>query len=209
MRILIADDHPIVRNGLKQMLASDGFATVVGEATNGDETLELARKIEWDVAIVDFTMPGRSGLELVGDMKHAFPGRPVLVLSMHSEEVHGARALRGGAAGYLTKESAPRELAAAVRKVAAGGRYVSATLAEILASECSSDSGKAPHEKLSDREYRVMWLLADGKQIKEISNELGLSPSTVSTYRHRILRKLGVTNNAALIQYAVRNRLIH
>jgi DNA-binding NarL/FixJ family response regulator len=209
MRILIADDHPIVRHGLKQMLASEGLATIVGEATNGDEALELARKVEWDVAIVDFTMPGRSGLELVGDMKQAFPGRPVLVLSMHSEEVHGARVLRGGAAGYLTKETAPQELTAAVRKVAGGGKYVSAALAEILASEYSSEPGKAPHERLSDREYRVMWLLAAGKQIKEISKELGLSPSTVSTYRHRILRKLGITSNAALVQYAVRNQLIH
>jgi two-component system invasion response regulator UvrY len=191
------------------MLANEAFATVVGEATNGDEALELARKVEWDVAILDFTMPGRNGLELVGDMKQAFPNRPVLVLSMHSEELHGVRVLRGGAAGYLTKESAPQELTAAVRKVAAGCRYVSATLAEILASEYSSEPGKAPHERLSDREYRVMWLLAAGKPIRDIAKELGLAPSTVSTYRHRILRKLGVKTNAALVQYAVRNQLIH
>ena len=209
MRILIADDHPIVRHGLKEMLANEAFATVVGEATNGDEALELARKVEWDVAILDFTMPGRSGLELVGDMKQAFPKRPVLVLSMHSEEIHGARVLRGGAAGYLPKESAPQELTAAVRKVAAGGKYVSAALADILISEYSSQPGKALHEKLSDREYRVMWLLAAGNQIRDIAKELGLSPSTVSTYRHRILHKLGVKSNAALVQYALRNQLIH
>jgi DNA-binding NarL/FixJ family response regulator len=209
MRILIADDHPIVRHGLKQTLANEAFATVVGEATTGDEALDLARRVEWDVAIVDFTMPGRSGLELLGELKQAFPDRPVLVLSMHSEDVHGARVLRGGAAGYLTKESAPQELAAAVRKVASGGKYVSAALAEILAAERASDPHKALHEKLSDREYRVMWLLAGGKQIKQISRELGLSPSTVSTYRSRILRKLGVHSNAALVHYAVRNQLIH
>lgn len=209
MRILIADDHPVVRHGLKQMLANEAFATVVGEATNGDEALALAQKVEWDVAILDFTMPGRSGLELVGDMKQAFPSRPLLVLSMHSEELHGVRVLRVGAAGYLTKESAPQELTAALRKIAAGSKYVSAALANILVSEYSSDVGKTPHEKLSDREYRVMWLLATGKQIKEISKELGLSPSTVSTYRHRILLKLGITSNAGLVRYAVRNQLVH
>ena len=154
MRILIADDHPIVRHGLKQMLASDPAATVVGEATNGDEALELARKVEWDMAIFDFSMPGRSGLDLLGDIKKEFPGKPVLILSMHSEDVHGSRVLRAGGAGYITKDSAPQELTTAVRKVANGGKYVSASLAEILASECSSDPQKALHEKLSDREYR-------------------------------------------------------
>jgi DNA-binding NarL/FixJ family response regulator len=208
MRILIADDHPIVRHGLKQMLASDPSATVVGEATNGDEALALARTLEWDMAIFDFTMPGRSGLDLLGDMKREFPGRPVLILSMHSEDVHGSRVLRSGAAGYITKDSAPQELSTAVRKVANGGKYVSASLAEILASECSSDPQKALHEKLSDREYRVMWLLATGKQISEIARDMGLSPSTVSTYRTRILRKLSLTSNAALVHYAVRHQLV-
>src|SRR5688500_2285727 len=179
MRILIADDHPIVRHGLKQMLAADPSATIVGEATNGDEALALARKLEWDMAIFDFTMPGRSGLDLLGD-----------------------------AARDTTKDSAPQELATAVRKVANGGKYVSASLAEILASECSSDPQKALHEKLSDREYRVMWLLATCKQISEIAKEMGLSPSTVSTYRTRILRKLGLTSNAALVHYAVRHQLV-
>jgi two-component system, NarL family, invasion response regulator UvrY len=208
MRILIADDHPIVRHGLKQVLAADPGATIVGEATNGDEALEMARTLQWDMAIFDFSMPGRSGLDLLGDIRREFPGKPVLILSMHSEDVHGSRALRGGAAGYITKESAPTELATAVRKVASGGKYVSASLAEILASECATDPQKAPHEKLSDREYRVMWLLATGKQISEIARELGLSPSTVSTYRTRILRKLGMTSNAALVHYAVKHQLV-
>ena len=190
MRILIADDHPIVRHGLKQMLASDPAATVVGEATNGDEALELARKVEWDMAIFDFSMPGRSGLDLLGDIKKEFPGKPVLILSMHSEDVHGSRVLRAGGAGYITKDSAPQELTTAVRKVANGGKYVSASLAEILASECSSDPQKT------------------GKQISEIAREMGLSPSTVSTYRTRILRKLGLASNAALVHYAVRHQLV-
>src|SRR4051812_39692735 len=170
MRILIADDHPIVRHGLKQMLAADPAATVVGEATNGDEALEMARKLEWDMAIFDFSMPGRSGLDLLGDIKREFPTRPVLILSMHSEDVHGSRVLRAGGSGYITKDSAPTELTTAVRKVANGGKYVSASLAEILASECSSDPQKALHEKLSDREYRVMWLLATGKQISRLAH---------------------------------------
>jgi DNA-binding NarL/FixJ family response regulator len=153
-------------------------------------------------------MPGRSGLDLLGDMKREFPGRPVLILSMHSEDVHGSRVLRAGGSGYITKDSAPQELSTAVRKVANGGKYVSASLAEILASECSSDPQKALHEKLSDREYRVMWLLATGKQISEIAKDMGLSPSTVSTYRTRILRKLSLTSNAALVHYAVRHQLV-
>src|SRR5687767_15868064 len=130
MRILIADDHPVVRHALKEVLASGPAATVRGEATNGDEALEMARKLEWDVAIFDFSMPGRSGLDLLGDLKREVPGRPVLILSMHSEDVHGSRVLRGGAAGYITKDSAPQELSTAVRKVANGGKYVSASLAE-------------------------------------------------------------------------------
>src|SRR5258708_23410598 len=139
MRILSADDHPIVGQGLKQMRASDPAATVVGEATNGDEALELARKIEWDVAIFDFTMPGRSGLDLLGDFKREFPGRPVLILSMHSEDVHGSRVLRAGGSGYITKDSAPQELATAVRNGANGGKYGSASLADILAAQRSSE----------------------------------------------------------------------
>src|SRR5712692_11721011 len=208
MRILIADDHPIVRHGLKQVLASDPDLVVVGEAANGDEALALARAVEWDVAILDFSMPGRSGFDLLDDLKREFPGRPVLVLSIHSEQLHAARVLKAGGAGYITKESAPQELTKAVRKVAAGGKYVSASLAELLASDLGSDPRRHLHEKLSDREYRVMWLLASGKQINEIAKEMALRPSTVSTYRTRILRKLGLRNNAELVHYAVRQQLV-
>ncbi len=208
MRILIADDHPIVRHGLKQVLASDPDLVVVGEATNGDEALELARTLEWDLAILDFSMPGRSGFDLLDDMRREFPGRPVLVLSIHAEQLHAARVLKAGGAGYITKESAPQELTKAVRKVAGGGKYVSPALAELLASELASDTGRQLHERLSDREYRVMWLLATGKQINEIAKEMVLRPSTVSTYRTRILRKLGLRNNAELVHYAVRQQLV-
>ena len=208
MKVLIADDHPVVRHGLKQILSADSDMTVVGEAKNGSEAMELARKLEWDVAVLDYSMPGRSGLELLAEMKREFPQRPVLVLSMHPEEVHARRVLKAGGAGYMNKESAGHELAAAIRKVVNGGRYVSASLAERLASELTPDAQKPPHETLSDREYRVMWMLASGKPINRIAKEMFLSPSTISTYRVRILRKLGLTSNAELVQYAVRYQLI-
>jgi DNA-binding NarL/FixJ family response regulator len=208
MKVLIADDHPVVRHGLKQILSADPDVIVVGEARNGNETLELARKLEWDVAVLDFSMPGRSGLELLAEIKREFPQRPVLVLSMHPEELHARRVLKAGGAGYMNKETAGEELAAAIRKVMGGGKYVSASLAEKLAVELAPDAQKPPHETLSDREYRVMWLLASGKPINRIAKEMFLSPSTVSTYRVRILRKLGLGTNAELVHYAVKHQLI-
>ncbi len=208
MKVLIADDHPVVRHGLKQILATDADMTVVGEAKNGNEAMELARKLEWDVAVLDYSMPGRSGLELLAEIKREFPQRPVLVLSMHPEELHARRVLKAGGAGYMNKESAGEELAAAIRKVVTGGKYVSAALAERLAVELAPEAQKPPHETLSDREYRVMWMLASGKPINRIAKEMFLSPSTVSTYRVRILRKLGLSSNAELVQYAVKHQLI-
>lgn len=208
MKVLIADDHPVVRHGLKQILAADADMTVVGEAKNGAEALELARKLDWDVAVLDYSMPGRNGLDVLNEMKREFPRRPVLILSMHPEELHARRVLKAGGAGYMNKDSAGEELAAAIRKVVNGGKYVSATLAEKLAVELAPDSQKPPHESLSDREYRVMWLLASGKPINQIAKELFLSPSTISTYRIRILRKLGISTNAELVHYAVKHQLI-
>lgn len=208
MKILIADDHPIVRQGLKQILASDPDLAVVGEARNGDEALALARSLEWDVAILDFSMPGRSGFGLIADMKREFPERPVLILSIHSEQLHAARVLKAGGAGYINKESAPQELTKAVRKVAGGGTYVSLAVAELLAGELNRKSDGPLHERLSDREYRVMWFLASGKQTNAIATEMRLRPSTVSTYRSRILKKLGLRNNVELVQYAIRNQLV-
>ncbi len=208
MRILIADDHAVVRRGLREILASEHDMDVVGEAKNGDEALELVRKLDWDVAVLDFSMPGRSGVELIKEIKRRHPGRPVLVLSMLPEEAHAAQVFKAGGSGYINKESAGEELTAAIRKVANGGKYVSANFAEKLATDLAPDAEKPLHESLSDREYRVMWLLASGKQINQIAAEMFLSPSTISTYRARILKKLKLTDNAALVRYAVKQQLI-
>jgi two-component system invasion response regulator UvrY len=208
VRILIADDHPVVRRGLRDIVANEQDMTVVGEAQSGDEALEMARKLDWDVAVLDYSMPGCSGADLVREVKRHHPERPVLVLSVLPEEVHAGRVLKAGGAGYINKASANEDLTSAIRKVVSGGKYVSAAFAERLATELAEGGEKPPHNLLSDREYRVMWLIASGKQINEIAEELSLSPSTISTYRARILRKLELSNNAALVRYAVKYRLI-
>jgi len=208
MRVLIADDHPVVRHGLKQILASESNLSVVGEAKNGNEALEMARQLDWDVAVVDYSMPGMSGLELLKEFKREHPNRPVLILSMYPEEVHATRVLKAGAAGYLNKASACEELAHAIRKIAGGGKYISPSLAEKMVFELGPDARKPLHEELSDREYRVMWLLASGKQVKQIAKEMFLSASTISTYRSRIFRKLQLTSNAGLVRYAIKHQLM-
>jgi len=208
MRVLIADDHPVVRHGLKQILASESRLSVVGEAKNGNEALEMARQLDWDVAVVDYSMPGMSGLELLKEFKREHPNRPVLILSMYPEEVHATRVLKAGAAGYLNKASACEELAHAIRKIAGGGKYISPSLAEKMVFELGPDAQKPLHEELSDREYRVMWLLASGKQVKQIAKEMFLSASTISTYRSRIFRKLQLTSNAGLVRYAIKHQLM-
>ena len=182
MRILIADDHPVVRQGLKQILAADPEMNVVGEAKNGNEALALARSVEWDVAILDFSMPGKSGLELLKEIKRECPGRPVLVLSMYPEEIHATRVLKAGGDGYLNKGSASEELTGAIRKVMSGGKYVSPSLAEKIALELAPDAQKPLHEELSDREYRVLWLLASGKQAAP-RDQNGASHRTSLTFR--------------------------
>lgn len=208
MRVLIADDHPVVRHGLKQILASESNLSVVGEAKNGNEALEMARQLDWDVAVVDYSMPGMSGLELLKEFKREHPNRPVLILSMYPEEVHATRVLKAGAAGYLNKASACEELAHAIRKIAGGGKYISPSLAEKMVFELGPDARKPLHEELSDREYRVMWLLASGKQVKQIAKEMFLSASTISTYRSRIFKKLQLTSNAGLVRYAIKHQLM-
>lgn len=208
MKILIADDHPVVRRGLREILASERDMDVVGEATSGDEALDLVRSLEWDVAVLDYSMPGCSGADLVREIKRQHPKRPVLVLSILPEEAHAGEVFKAGGAGYVTKESASAELTGAIRAVMGGGKYVSPALAEKLASQLSLGGEKPPHATLSDREYRVMWLMASGLQIGEIATEMFLSPSTISTYRARIMKKLGLSNNAALVRYAVKYRLI-
>lgn len=208
LNVLIADDHPVVRQGLKQMLDSDPDLKVVAEARDGDEAFEKAHEVAWDVAVLDYAMPGRGGIDLLLDLKHDYPDRPVLILSLYPEDPHGMRALRAGAAGYITKESAGEELSAAVKKVASGEHYLSGALAEKLATRLGSGQDRPRHEKLSDHEYRVMWLLASGHGLQQIAEEMRLSPSTVSTYRGRILKKLGLATNVDLVHYGIHHHLL-
>jgi DNA-binding NarL/FixJ family response regulator len=208
MRVLIADDHPIVRQGVKLILSEEFSRLTVEEARNGQEAIDQALKREWDVAILDISMPGRDGLDVLKELKQLRPKLPVLILSMHSEDQFGVRVLKAGAAGYLTKENVPEELVRAIKKVLSGGKYISASLAEQLAFNLEQDTERPPHEKLSDREYQVMCMIASGRTVKEIADELSLSMKTISTYRTRVLEKLKMRSNAELTHYAVKNRLV-
>lgn len=208
LRILITDDHAVVRRGLKQVLEEEFDQVVFGEAQNTREMLEHLQKKAWDVVILDITLPGRSGLEVLGELKLTHPNLPVLVLSMHPEDQYGIRVLKSGASGYMTKESAPDEIVMAIRKVLRGGKYVSPSLAERLAFNLEVNGEKPLHEALSDREYEVMLMIASGKTLTEIAQKLDLSIKTVSTYRTRILEKMKMQNNAELIRYAIKNQLV-
>jgi DNA-binding NarL/FixJ family response regulator len=207
MRILITDDHAVVRQGLKLILADHFRKAVFGEARNVHEALHRVVKERWDVVILDLTMPGRSGLEGLREIKQLRPKLPVLVLSMHPEDQFAVRLLRTGAAGYVTKESAGEELAGAVKKVIAGGRYVSPHLAERMASYLDIDVHKAPHERLSNREFGILRLIASGKTVSQIAREVSLSVKTISTYRSRLLKKMDLKNNAELTLYAIQRGL--
>ncbi|MCI0400301.1 MAG: response regulator transcription factor [Gammaproteobacteria bacterium] len=208
IRLLIADDHPIVREGLKRIVAECRDMRVVGEAVNGDEALTKSKSAGADVLLLDVSMPGPGFLDVMRLLRAESPGLRVLVLSVHPEDHYAVRALRAGAAGYLTKDHSPEELANAIRRVHAGGKYVTASLAEQLASELGPDAEKPPHETLSDREHQVFCMLGSGKSVNEIATELTLSPKTVSTYRTRILQKMKLRNNTELIRYAVQNALV-
>jgi DNA-binding NarL/FixJ family response regulator len=208
IRVLIVDDHAILRRGLRALLSDEFHGAAFGEASNARQALEQLRKEKWDVALLDITLPGKSGLDLLKEFKAARPKLPVLILSAHPEDQFAVRVLKAGAGGYLTKESAPEELAKAIRKILAGGQYVSPALAEKLALRVRKDITLTPHETLSDREYEIMCLIASGKTVTEIAGELSLSPKTISTYRARVLEKLGVKNSAAIVQYAIRNGLV-
>ncbi len=208
MRILIADDHAVVRQGIKQILADDFKRATFGEARTAQEALTKIWKEKWDVVILDITMPGRSGLEVLKELKTQRPKLPVLVLSMHPEDQFAVRVLKAGASGYMTKESAPEELVGAIKKVLAGGKHVSAALAEIMAAYITIDDKRPAHELLSNREFQVLRLIASGKTVSQIAKEISLSVRTVSTYRTRILEKMALKSNAELTHYAFQHQLV-
>ena len=208
LRVLVADDHAVVREGLKGILLEEFGQVSFGEACDGQELMGAIQKQEWDILILDITMPGKSGLDALKEIRQIRPKLPVLVLSMHPEDQFAVRMLKAGAAGYMTKERAPEELIGAIKKVLAGGKYVSSTLAERLAFNLDQETEKAPHEMLSDREYEVLCMIASGKTVGEIADILYLSVKTVSTYRARILEKMNLRTNAELTHYAMKNHLV-
>lgn len=208
IKILIADDHSLIREGLKKILKGASDMRVLAEAQNSEEVLEQVRKTNFDLVVLDISFPGRSGLEILKDLKQEFPKLPVLILSMHPEDRFATRSLMAGASGYLTKDCATDELIHAIRRVVSGRKYVSATLSEQLASQLESDAGKPLHETLSNREYQVLCMIALGKTAKDLARELSLSVNTVNTYRARILEKMKMTKNAELIRYALQQRLV-
>ena len=208
MRVLIADDHAVFRRGLRETLGEVFKKVTFGEAKTAQETVEHVRRQDWEIVILDISMPGKSGLDILDDLKRLRPKLPILLLSMHPEEQFARRALKSGAAGYLTKDSIPEELKEAVRRILTGGRYVSATLAERLAFDLRKGADTPVHELLSDREFQVLRMIASGKTVKEIANEIALSVKTVSTYRARILLKTGMKTTAGLIRYALQTQLV-
>jgi len=208
IRVFIADDHAIVREGLKQILAEQRDIVVAGEAENGLDAIKLFRKSRCHVMLLDISMPDRNGIEVLKQIKQERPDLAVLMLSMHREDQYAIRALKAGAAGYLTKQSAPRELVTAIRQVAGGQKYVSATLAQALASQVGTDHDAPPHDALSDREFQTLTMIASGKTVSEIARELSLSVKTVSEYRARLLAKMNLKTSAELTHYAIRNQLV-
>ncbi len=208
INILIADDHVLFREGLKKVLKPESDMTVIAEATNGQEVYERIEAKKPDIVLLDISMPGESGLEVLEALKKDFPKLRVLILSMHPEDRFALRAFKMGAAGYITKESAVDELVQAIRKIVSGGRYISPSFAEKLANDLATDHDKLPHERLSNREFQIMRMIAAGKKIHTIAEELSLSRNSVNTYRARILEKMGMQSNAELTRYAVENNLI-
>jgi len=208
IKVLVADDHAVVRRGLRQILAETSDILVGGEAKSTPEVRQLVREQRWDVVVLDLNMPGGSGLELLGELHRENPGARVLVLTVYQESQYAVRAIKAGAAGFLTKESAPERLIEAVRKIAGGGRYISPELAETLASMVAGEAQGAPHERLSDREFEVFKMLASGRTVSQVASELTLSVKTVSTHRTRILKKMEMKTNAELTHYAVRNGIV-
>ena len=208
IKVFIADDHAIVREGLKQILAETRDIVVAGEAENGLDAVKLFRKSDCQVMLLDISMPDRSGIEVLKQIKKEKPELAVLMLSMHREDQYAIRSLKAGAAGYLTKQSAPKELVTAIRQVAGGLKYISAALAQELANHVGEDHEAPPHDTLSDREYQTLTMIASGKTVGMIAKELSLSVKTVSEYRARLLVKMKLKNSAELTHYAIKNQLI-
>jgi len=208
IKILIADDHAVVIRGIKQILSEEIDMQVLGEASNSEEIFEMLYKEEWDVLILDITMPGKSGLDSLIEIKQKKPDLAILILSMHPEEEIAIRALKTGASGYLNKDSVPGELIRAIRKVAAGGKYITSNLAETILLNMQKESDKPLHEDLSEREFQVLCLLASGHSLSKIAKELSLSIKTISTYRSRILEKMSLKTNVDLTHYAIKNKLV-
>ena len=208
MRILIVDDHAIVRQGLRQILTESDEAIVIKEADCGAEAIRQVREGEWDVVILDISLPDRNGIDTLKQIKKEYPRIPVLMLSMHEEGLYAIRALKAGASGYITKQSAPSELMTAIHQVARGRKYLTATLAEAMADSLGTNYDKPLHEILSDREYQTLCLIASGKSLTDVAEEMSLSVKTVSVYRGRLLEKMKLKNNAELTHYAIKNGLV-
>lgn len=208
IKILIADDHAIVREGLKQILVDTCDMVIAGDAENGNDAIKLARAVNADVLLLDISMPDKSGIEVLKQIKKESPKLAVLMLSMHREDQYAIRSLKAGAAGYLNKQSAPAELVDAIRQVASGRKYISPALAQELANQLGDDRSVPPHETLSDREYQTLLMIASGKTVSDIALELSLSVKTISMYRTRLLQKMKLRHNAELTHYAIKNRLV-
>lgn len=209
IRVLIADDHDIVREGLRQIVSETSDIVVGGEARTGGETLDLVHGSgPWSVVVLDLNLPDRPGLEVLRQIVASHPKTPVLILSMHGDPTYASRALKGGASGYVTKDSAREHLVAAIRRLAAGQRYLTPALAEGMAFDLMDSGGRERHQQLSDREFEILCMIASGKPPRQIAEELGVSVKTVGTYRSRLLQKMGLRNNAEIVQYAVEHRLI-
>jgi DNA-binding NarL/FixJ family response regulator len=208
IRVFVIDDHAIVREGVKQILAETSDMICTGDADNGHEAIRLARKGEFDILLLDLSMPERGGIEILKQIRKEAPEIKVLVLSMHKEDQYAVRTLKAGASGYLNKQSAPDELVVAIREVLAGRKYISKELAQALAEQITGDHQSAPHESLSDREYQTLTMIASGKCVSDIGKELNLSVKTISMYRSRLLQKMKLKNNAELMYYAMKNKLV-
>ena len=208
IEVLIVDDHPLIRKGLKQILVDESDIAVTGEASDVHEVMEILRKKKFDLVLLDISLKNRSGMDLLPQLKSEYPRMPVLVLSMFPEDQYAVRVLRAGAAGYVTKESAPTQLVDAIRKTASGGKFVSPLLAEKLASALETGFDDLPHKTLSDREFEVLTMIGSGKTVTEIAELLSLSVKTITTYRARILEKMGMKNNAQLVSYVYKHNLL-